>query len=82
VGTLTEEHFTSILPLLRRTFSTFTGPERGQIGHSVKHLGNTPSSGAAIAGAATLELDAERAAPAIALVARLLGLGSIAQQKA
>ena len=33
---LKEEHFSEILPLLRRTFSTFAMPERRQIGQHVK----------------------------------------------
>ena len=31
IGELKEEKFTDILPLLRRTFSDFTGPERERI---------------------------------------------------
>jgi hypothetical protein len=32
LGSLSADHFTEILPLLRRTFATFTPPERRQIG--------------------------------------------------
>ncbi len=37
VSTLSEEFFVASLPLLRRTFSTFSEPERRQMGERVKH---------------------------------------------
>ncbi len=36
LDTLTPEHFTATLPLLRRTFATFAAPERRQMGERVR----------------------------------------------
>lgn len=67
------DYFQAVLPLLRRTFGRFTGPERGQIGQSVAQLGaggvRRPE-----AGSPALTLDETRARPAVELAARLLGL--------
>jgi hypothetical protein len=46
LGTLTEEHFIEVLPLLRRTFSNFPPPERRQMGELAKRGGGT--AGAAV----------------------------------
>lgn len=71
---LTEEHFQQILPLLRRTFGQFTGPERAKIGHAVTTL--DPDAKPSLSATATpaLVLDETRSLPAVALTARLLGL--------
>lgn len=69
VAGLTEERFLVTLPLVRRTFATFAPAERRKIGEAL-------ASGPRTAVAAALELDAARAAPAIAAVARLLGMSS------
>ena len=37
VSTLSEDFFVASLPLLRRTFSTFSEPERRQMGERVKN---------------------------------------------
>ncbi|SHM82169.1 hypothetical protein SAMN05444266_111165 [Chitinophaga jiangningensis] len=42
---LEEEHFMQALPLLRRAFSAFSGPERRQIGEKVKQGGQSRSAG-------------------------------------
>jgi hypothetical protein len=72
-GWVTQLHgdaFTAILPLLRRTFSTFHPPERRQMGERIK-LGAT--SKAATATAAT-NFDVNRAESVLPLMAQLLGL--------
>ncbi len=74
VGTLPAEQFQAVLPLVRRTFSRFSGPERGQIGQAVAQLG---AGGAAKRKPATetdWRLDETRARPAVDLTARLLGI--------
>jgi hypothetical protein len=67
------EVFTAVLPLLRRTFGELPAGERRRIGTRVRDGAGTaaPASG-------TADLDAERAAPALALVARILGAGESA----
>jgi hypothetical protein len=68
-----DEVFTDLLPLLRRTFSTFSGPEQRQIGERVARLDGAPRTGPA-AVAADPGLDEARVAAALPLVAALLGL--------
>lgn len=67
---LAGEAFQAILPLLRRTFSTFSAPERRQMGERVRH------GGPAVVAPTRREtdFDAERAARALPLVAALLGI--------
>lgn len=50
LGSLTPDHFTETLPLLRRTFSAFAAPERRQMGELAKRGGGTTK-------AATLQID-------------------------
>jgi len=69
LGSLPAEAFQSTLPLLRRTFGTFEPPERARIAASVAH-----SPGSAPPPMAPLDLDMERALPAVATVAKLFGL--------
>ena len=63
-----------MLPLLRRTFSGFRPAERRQLAHQVRRL---EAGASALAQRATTEwsdADLARATPAVATVARLLGL--------
>lgn len=69
VGALTEEHFTAVLPLLRRTFATFTPAERRQMGG--RTIGG--KTGRTKKPARPVEFDDERATRALPVVARLLG---------
>lgn len=65
---LASETFTVLLPLLRRTFSEFSAPERRQMGERVtkgKTVSSVDRSG---------ELDCERANTALPLIAQLLGV--------
>ena len=70
IGELDEEIFTRLLPLLRRTFSNFSGPERKKLGEKVK----AGSSGTAVLPKIETGLDAERAQQGIAVIMQLLGL--------
>jgi hypothetical protein len=73
VAGITEHVFEDLLPLLRRTFSRFRPPERRSIAEQVRRLGGGPDAGRA--GRPDAErLDVERAMPAVARVAELLGL--------
>ncbi len=66
VLTLPESLFTSLLPLLRRTFSTFAAPERRQIGELAKTGGRSAVS------TGDDDLDEIRAEKALALVIQIL----------
>jgi len=74
LGGLAEDHFQQILPLLRRTFGQFTGPERARIGSAVGQLDPTAPATALTRQPATLLIDETRAWPAVARVASLLNL--------
>jgi uncharacterized protein DUF5682 len=69
VAGLSGETFTQLLPLLRRTFSTFPAPERRQMGERVRRGPSDAAVQAVPAG-----FDIERANAVLPLVARLLGL--------
>jgi hypothetical protein len=61
------ETFVQLLPLLRRTFSTFHPAERRQMGEKVKGLGGTSKGAAA-------QFDEARGDAVLPLLVRLLGL--------
>lgn len=63
---LRAETFRAVLPLIRRTFATFTPPERQKIADRVKH-------GMGLV-AQALTFDAERATAALDVVTQVLGL--------
>jgi hypothetical protein len=67
-----DEVFEDVLPLLRRTFSAFSRPERREIGEQLSR------SGAARDTAAHPSLDLAAARPAIRTMARILGWEGIA----
>jgi hypothetical protein len=71
VTALPGDTFTALLPLLRRTFATFEAAARRQMGQRVRR-GRRHASSAA--GAATLDIDPQRAAAVLPLVGQLLGL--------
>jgi hypothetical protein len=70
VTSLSSDTFTALLPLLRRTFSTFTAPERRQMGERVKR----GASGAAISVSNARGLDRDRADAILPILAQLLGI--------
>ena len=67
---LNEEQFTTLLPLLRRTFATFTAPERRQLGERARRaiLPEPPRT------AAQANFDEAQADDALAAMADLFGL--------
>ena len=71
VADLTDEEFVDVLPLVRRTFSTFSAPERRLIG---ERIAAARSGRPRTAPAQTYDLTL--AAPALATVDRLLGVAS------
>jgi len=68
LASLGPDDFVDVLPLLRRTFGTYSPPERAHIGEAVRHLGRgtAPSPGR------DEELDEERAARVLVTVASIL----------
>lgn len=66
VADLPRESFDDLLPLLRRTFSTFPRPERRQLGERV--------AGASSSASLDREIDEARAAKVVPIVRQLLGL--------
>lgn len=66
---LSDDHFERVVALLRRTFSTFSPAERRELGERARRPDN-------VSAAATVEADwdPERAALALPLLGRLLGL--------
>ncbi len=70
VTALAGETFTALLPLLRRTFSTFAAPERRQMGERVKHGVSHP----AVRATASTAFDIAHAEAVLPLVMQLLGI--------
>ena len=69
LASLGDQDFTAVLPLLRRTFGGFAGPELAHIGHAARQL----TGGAPAGPGATEPVDAGRAAGALRTVAAILG---------
>ncbi len=69
---LDQETFTATVPLLRRAFSGFEGPERRKMGEKVKHISAEGGAGPAVAGAAAEDLDPRRVAKVMPVLARIL----------
>jgi uncharacterized protein DUF5682 len=69
VGSVKGETFPQLLPLLRRTFSTFTAPERSQLGALARRGGAARSTSVT-----TDTIDEDRARKVLPLVAQILGL--------
>lgn len=68
---LPNDSFTALLPLLRRTFSTFPAPERRQMGEKVKQ-GLNPK--AASKSTNNADFDEDNAALVLPIIAQLLGV--------
>jgi hypothetical protein len=71
---LRPEEFVDVLPLLRRTFGAFAPPERRQLAHQVRRVHGAGRPGDARPTTGWSDAEYTRAAPAVATVARLLGL--------
>jgi len=76
LSSLSSEAFPNLLPMLRRTFETFATPLRRNLAERASRTGSTSPEKHA---ANDLDLDHERAATVLPLVARLLGLGGGSQ---
>jgi hypothetical protein len=72
VASLSAREFLDVLPLLRRTFGEFAGPERSSIGQAVRHLSDAGARGRGDRTAGSDELDSGRAAGALRTVAMIL----------
>lgn len=69
---LEDEAFVGILPLLRRIFTTFTNPERKEIGKLIKEKGEIQQK--LETGEAAADLDESRANSILPIIAQLLGI--------
>ena len=74
VASLKADLFTQLLPLLRRTFSTFHAPERRQIGERARRGTSAQVRGSSAAHDADADTDVARADKVLPLCARLLGI--------
>jgi hypothetical protein len=70
LGSLGADAFQAVLPLVRRTFGTFSAPERARIAAGVAK----PGAPAGMTGASAADYDLERAMPAIRAVAELFAM--------
>ncbi|MBU6450619.1 MAG: hypothetical protein KGS72_02495 [Cyanobacteria bacterium REEB67] len=71
---LNDEHFVETLPLLRRTFSSFTSPERLSIGELAKSTTSETFNPNQRPEGDGMDLDAERLAPVFATLRLVFGL--------
>jgi hypothetical protein len=67
---LDDEGFTTLLPVLRRAFSSFTVPERARMGLKIKSFGGA----ARVVGSPTVALHPERARLVLPLLRAILGV--------
>jgi hypothetical protein len=72
LASLSDDNFTRILPLIRRTFSQFPGTERTQLGSRAKHSGSTTTAPTAIA--TEFEWNETRALKPLPVLEQILGL--------
>lgn len=73
VQQLDEENFTQVLPLLRRTFSNYSKPERRKLGEKVR----AGAAGSTAIQKQTTDIDNERAKQGIDVVMKMLGYTQI-----
>ena len=72
VAQLEEGPFTEVLPILRRSFSTFTKPERRKLGEKARGGGSVAAT--KVGGATAAGFNHERAARVLPTVGQLLGI--------
>lgn len=72
LGELHPDGFVELLPLLRRAFSGFSGPERRSMGEKVRHLHSEPGTGGSRS--ADVEVNHERASRVLPVLAQVLGV--------
>lgn len=73
LSALPGEQFTTVLPMLRRTFTAFSAPERRQLAERARRTGSAGTAGSASTQA--WERDEERAALPLPFLRKILGLG-------
>ena len=71
---LDPETFTSLLPLVRRAFSDFEPAEKRAMGERVKKLGSGGEAGPALGDDGSGDLDHQRAARTLPVLAQILGV--------
>ena len=71
VRSLSEEAFTRVLPMARRAFADFTGPERRQMAGLLKTIGDAPAAGPAAT--ESEDIDHARAARVLPVLREVLG---------
>lgn len=71
---LPEKTFTEMLPLLRRAFADFSGPERRQMGEKVKHLNIESSPPPSLSPTRGGGFNTERARRVLPVLAQILGV--------
>jgi hypothetical protein len=76
LASLPGEAFPQLLPLLRRTFSTFEAPLRRNLGEKARRGATAGAAPALRPAAATTDFDDDRAARVLPLLAAMLGLDS------
>lgn len=72
LASLTDDTFTRILPLIRRTFAQFPCTERNQLGARAKHSG--PSAPATTTTSVEMEWNESRALKPLPVLQQILGL--------
>jgi hypothetical protein len=73
---LSADHFIQVLPLVRRTFSTFPPPERRRIGERVRRDTGRPTSLPAASPELAANGDLDRAERLIPILSLILGIGT------
>jgi hypothetical protein len=74
VARLPADDFQEMLPLLRRAFSGFSGPERRMMAERVKHLGPSSAGVTRASHSDDVPIDHERARAVLPVLARILGV--------
>lgn len=70
LSALQSDSFVELLPLLRRAFSGFSGPERRMMGEKARYLHHEPGTGST--GVDSVEIDHERARMVLPVLAQIL----------
>jgi hypothetical protein len=68
--------FDDLLPLVRRTFSAFSRPERRMIGQKARRLDGTSGGAAGGSSGSAADFDPERARRALPVLRQILGAPS------
>ena len=74
LATMDDDVFEDLMPLIRRTFSRFEKAERRLVGELASRVGDCEAGGVSPIRAPVDNIDSKRAAPAVATMARFLGV--------